>query len=170
MQPTSATSLRRSIIERWGGADRIRDLDALESALAQPHQNFGGQSLYLDLTSKAAALCFALVLNHPFVYGNKRIGHAEMETFLIINGSELDAPIDAQEHVMLDLAVGNLSREEFVEWVTQHTTLHYKIVSPSSGNITPRPIALVHRSFAPFLVWPYAAGGLDQTSSGVHLA
>ena len=113
--------LHRSVIERWGGASGIRDLGALESALAQPRQSFGGQDLYPDLTSKAAALCFSLVLNHPFVDGNKRIGHAAMETLLIMNGSELRAPVDDQERVMLDLAAGNLSREEFVEWVTQHT-------------------------------------------------
>ncbi|HJT20867.1 MAG TPA: type II toxin-antitoxin system death-on-curing family toxin [Nitrospira sp.] len=113
--------LHRSVIERWGGASGIRDLGALESALAQPRQSFGGEDLYPDITSKAAALCFSLVLNHPFVDGNKRIGHAAMETFLMVNGYELRAPVDEQERVMLDLAAGNLQRETFVEWVKQHT-------------------------------------------------
>jgi death-on-curing protein len=92
----------------------------LESALAQPRQSFAGQDLYPDITSKAAALCFSLVLNHPFVDGNKRIGHAAMETFLMINGHELHAPVDEQERVMLDLAAGKLARETFAEWVKQH--------------------------------------------------
>lgn len=113
--------LHRSVIDRWGGAAGIRDLGALESALAQPRQSFAGQDLYPTLTSKAAALCFSLVLNHPFIDGNKRIGHAAMETFLILNGYELDAIIDEQERVMLDLAAGNLSRNIFEEWVQQHT-------------------------------------------------
>jgi len=113
--------LHQSVIERWGGASGIRDLGSLESALAQPRQSFGGQDLYPDITSKAAALCFSLVLNHPFIDGNKRIGHAAMETFLIVNGSELLASVDEQERIMLDLAAGTLSRENFVEWVTQHT-------------------------------------------------
>jgi death-on-curing protein len=112
----------RSVIERWGGAGGIRDLGALESALAQPRQSFEGQDLYLDLTSKAAALCFSLVLNHPFVDGNKRIGHAAMETFLIIiNGYEIHAPVDEQERVILNLAAGDLSRHDFADWVAQHT-------------------------------------------------
>jgi prophage maintenance system killer protein len=55
---------------------------------------------------KAAALCFSLVENHPFVDGNKRLGHAAMETFVILNGAELDAGVDDQERVMLDLAAG----------------------------------------------------------------
>lgn len=113
--------LHRSVIERWGGASGIRDLGALESALAQPRQSFGEQDLYPDLTSKAAALCFSLVLNHPFIDGNKRIGHAAMETFLIVNGFELLASVDEQERIMLDLAAGTLSRKNFVEWVTKHT-------------------------------------------------
>lgn len=113
--------LHRSIIERWGGASGIRDLGALESALAQPRQSFEGQDLYPEITSKAAALCFSLVLNHPFVDGNKRIGHAAMETFLMSNGHELRATVDEQERIMLDLAAGTLSRDTFTEWVKQHT-------------------------------------------------
>lgn len=113
--------LHRSVIERWGGASGIRDLGALESALAQPRQSFAGQDLYPEITSKAAALCFSLVLNHPFVDGNKRIGHAAMETFLMGNGHELRATVDEQERIMLDLAAGTLSRDTFTEWVKQHT-------------------------------------------------
>ncbi len=113
--------LHRSVLEGWGGASGIRDLGALESALAQPRQSFSGQDLYPDLPAKAAALCFSLVLNHPFVDGNKRIGHAAMETFLMVNGHELHASLDEQERVMLDLAAGNLTHEAFVEWVNQHT-------------------------------------------------
>lgn len=112
--------LHRSVIERWGGASGIRDIGALESALAQPRQSFAGQDLYPDLTAKAAALCFSLVLNHPFVDGNKRIGHAAMETFLLINGYELRASVDEQERIMLDLAAGNLTRHSFAEWVKHH--------------------------------------------------
>lgn len=112
--------LHRSVIESWGGAAGIRDLGALESALAQPRQTFAGQDLYPDITSKAAALCYSLVLNHPFVDGNKRIGHATMETFLIVNGYEVRANVDEQEKVMLELAAGKLSRDTFVEWVKLH--------------------------------------------------
>ncbi len=118
--------LHRSVIDRWGGASGIRDLGALESALAQPRQSFAGQDLYPDVTSNTTALCFSLVLNHPFVDGNKRIGHAAMETFLIVNGYEIRATVDEQERVMLDLAAGILSRGVFAEWVKQHISLTEK--------------------------------------------
>lgn len=112
--------LHRTVLERWGGASGIRDINALESALAQPRQSFGGQDLYPDLATKAAALCFSLVLNHPFVDGNKRVGHAAMEVFLLLNGHEFRATVDEQEQLILQLAAGNLKREAFVEWVKQH--------------------------------------------------
>ena len=112
--------LHQSVLERWGGAGGIRDINVLESALAQPRQSFGDSDLYPDLASKAAALCFSLVLNHPFIDGNKRIGHAAMEVFLMVNGQELRASVDDQERTILNLAAGQLSRDAFLEWVNQH--------------------------------------------------
>jgi death on curing protein len=105
--------LHRQIIEQSGGALGVRDLRALESALAQPRMTFGGDDLYPTLVDKAAALGFSLVMNHPFVDGNKRTGHAAMETFLILNGLEISASVDEQEQVILSLASGN-----FETWPT----------------------------------------------------
>jgi death on curing protein len=109
--------LHRLILEGTGGAAAIRDLGALDSALAQPRATFGGQDLYPTPVEKAAALCFSLVQNHPFVDGNKRLGHAAMETFLMLNGFELEASVDDQEKAMLDLASGRLSRHELTAWI-----------------------------------------------------
>lgn len=86
--------LHHRIVDQSGGADGIRDLGMAESALAQPQMSFGGTDLYPTLAEKAAALCFSLVMNHPFVDGNKRIGHAAMETVLVMNGCELTADVD----------------------------------------------------------------------------
>jgi death-on-curing protein len=61
-------------------------------------------------------------MNHPFVDGNKRTGHAAMETFLVLNGYEIVAGIDEQESVMLELAGGKLTREDFSEWLNKHIT------------------------------------------------
>ena len=81
--------LHRRIIEQSGGAAGVRDLGALESAIAQPLMTFGGEDLYLSVAKKAGALGFSLIMNHPFVDGNKRIGHGAMEVFLILNGLEI---------------------------------------------------------------------------------
>ena len=83
--------------------------------------SFGGEDLYPTLVQKAAALGASLVQNHPFVDGNKRIGHAAMEVMLVLNGFEIEATVDEQEKVVLDLAAGELKREEFSAWVEQRT-------------------------------------------------
>lgn len=112
--------LHRQVIEQSGGALRIRDLGLLESALAQPRMTFGGKELYSTVLDKAAALGFSIIMNHPFMDGNKRTGHAALETFLILNGLEISASVDEQENVVLTLASGNLGREAFVECLCPH--------------------------------------------------
>ncbi|WP_153557822.1 type II toxin-antitoxin system death-on-curing family toxin [Roseimaritima sediminicola] len=114
--------LHRWLVEQSGGADGIRDLGLAESALAQPQLSFGGEELYPTLAEKASALCFSLVMNHPFVDGNKRIGHAAMETFLMLNGFELNANVDDSESIILRLAAGEIERRRFTAWVVKHTT------------------------------------------------
>jgi death-on-curing protein len=112
--------LHRRLLEATGGATGIRDLGALESALAQPKMTLAGSDLYPTLAEKVAALCFSLVGNHPFVDGNKRVGHAAMETFLVLSGAEIDAGLDDQERVMLALAAGRLDRGQLADWLRQH--------------------------------------------------
>lgn len=112
--------LHQRIVEQSGGAREIRDLGALEAAAAQPRATFGGEELYAGVPAKAAALCYALVLNHPFVDGNKRVGHAALETFLMLNGFELEADVGDAEKTFLALAAGQLARDALVEWITAH--------------------------------------------------
>jgi death-on-curing protein len=54
------------------------------------------------------------------VDGNKRTGHAAMETFLVLNGFELAASVDEQEKVILQVASGKLGQDEFTEWLRTH--------------------------------------------------
>ncbi len=98
----------------------MRDLAGLESAIAQPQGTFGNADLYPTVAAKATALCFSLVRNHPFVDGNKRIGHAAMETFLILNGFRLEASVDDQESLMLGLADGSVTRDALLAWLEAH--------------------------------------------------
>ncbi|MGH7346142.1 MAG: type II toxin-antitoxin system death-on-curing family toxin [Candidatus Rokuibacteriota bacterium] len=112
--------VHRRLLAATGGAPGIREFGALESAVAQPKATFGGNDLYPSLAEKGAALCLALVQGHPFVDGNKRVGHAAMEIFLVLNGHEIDAPNDAQEHLMLDLAAGRVDHRRLTDWLRQH--------------------------------------------------
>jgi death-on-curing protein len=112
--------LHRLVVEQSGGAQGVREMSGLESAVAQPQMTFGGEDLYPTLADKAAALGFSLIMNHPFVDGNKRIGHAAMETFLVLNGHELSSGTDEQEQIILQVAAGTMKREAFTEWVRAH--------------------------------------------------
>jgi death-on-curing protein len=112
--------LYRSVVHQTGGSAGIRDLGALESALAQPRATFGGQELHATLIDKAAALGFSIILNHPFVDGNKRIGHAAMETSLVLNGHEIVADVDEQERMILAVAAGELDREALATRLETH--------------------------------------------------
>jgi len=112
--------LHRRLLQVTSGASGIRDFGALESAIAQPKATFGGVDLYPTIIEKAAALAVSLVQGHPFVDGNKRVGHAAMETFLVLNGTEIDAPVGDQERLMLDLAAGRIGRNHLIDWLRQH--------------------------------------------------
>jgi death-on-curing protein len=113
--------LHQMIIEQSGGAAGIRDLGLLDSALAQPRATFDGQDLHPTVLDKAAALCASLVQNHPFVDGNKRVGHAAMATFLVLNGIDITATTDEQEALVLALASGQRRREDLLVWLSRHT-------------------------------------------------
>ena len=112
--------LHARIIAQSGGSDGLRDLGMLESALGQPRQTFGGEDLYPTLAAKASALGFSLIMNHPFVDGNKRIGHAALEALLMLNGFELSAGVDESEAEILAVASGERTREELQAWVEAH--------------------------------------------------
>ena len=110
------------VIQQSGGMSGLRDPNGLESALAQPRMTFGGEDLYPSLVDKAATLGFSLIRNHPFVDGNKRIGHAVMEAFLVLNGYEIQASVDEQERIILRLAAGELDRAAFTAWLRSRIT------------------------------------------------
>lgn len=112
--------LHQTAIAQSGGTPGLRDRGLLESAVAQPQMTFGGNDLFPTIADKAAALGFSLIANHPFIDGNKRVGHAALETFLVLNGWQLCASVDEQEQIILSVAAGSLTREQFAEWVNSH--------------------------------------------------
>ena len=110
-------SLHADLVATSGGATGVRDLGRVQAALAQPIATFAGEDLYPTVVDKAGALGFALVQGHAFIDGNKRIGHAAMEVFLMLNGFELIESVDEQERAVLAVASGRMSREAFTEWL-----------------------------------------------------
>lgn len=114
--------LHNRVMQTSGGSLGVLDLGALASAVAQPRVTFATQELYPTLPEKAAALGFSLIQNHPFVDGNKRTGHAALETFLILNGHEINATVDEQYAILLAVASSVMKREAFLNWLREHIT------------------------------------------------
>jgi len=108
------------VMKQSGGLVGILDLGALESAVAQPRMTFNGEELYPTTAEKASALGFSLIQNHPFVDGNKRTGHAAMETFLMLNGFEISASVDEQVEIILGVSSGKMDRITFTVWLHEH--------------------------------------------------
>jgi len=112
--------LHMRLIEETGGAHGVRDLGLLRSAVARPHTTFAERELYPDLFYKAAALMHSLVLNHPMVDGNKRIGISAAAIFLELNGFVLSADQDEVKAFVLQVAQGRAKIDEIAKWLQAH--------------------------------------------------
>jgi death-on-curing protein len=99
----------------FGGADGIRDLGLLESALARPHNKFAYGEV--DLAVLAEGYAFGVARNHPFVDGNKRTAFASMIVFLGLNNVDFDASPAEATAIMLGLAAGEVSEESLARWI-----------------------------------------------------
>ena len=112
--------LHNRLIETTGRSEGIRDEGMLDSALSNPFQSFGGESLYPSIQAKAAQLCYGLVKNHAIVDGNKRLGAHVMLVFLALNGYELEYTQKELSDTILALAAGEIGEETLLQWIIRH--------------------------------------------------
>ena len=121
LYPKQVLYLYQEIIKQSGGTVGLRDAGLLESAVYRPQASFGGQDLYPDLFSKAAALGHSIILNHPFVDGNKRIGFEAMRLMLRLNGHDVHASVEAKFNFVIDIAKGARTEQAIADWLKQHS-------------------------------------------------
>ena len=107
-------------IDTYGGSHGIRDIGLLESAIAQPEASFGGQYLHADIFEMAAAYLYHLVMNHPFVDGNKRVGLEAALIFLEINNENLKASDQELVDLVLKTTAGQVGKREIAEFFRSH--------------------------------------------------
>lgn len=112
--------LHQLMAEATGGSVGVRDDDLLESALESCFATFDGADLYPTKEEKGARLGYALISNHAFLDGNKRIGVYIMLTFLEMNGIRIDATNEDIVHIGLSVANGSMRYDDLLEWVRQH--------------------------------------------------
>ena len=113
--------LHQLLIEETGGLDGLRDEGLLDSAVHAPFQTFDGLDLYPSVHTKAARLAYALIKNHPFLDGNKRIGVLSMLTFLELNGVTVDCGNDDLIMLGQGLADGSINDKQLEEWLLSHS-------------------------------------------------
>lgn len=114
-------AIHNEVIEQIGGLPGIRDMGLLESAVARPQATFGGEDLYPDIFSKAACLGHSLILNHPFIDGNKRTGYMAMRIFLNINDYEIKAPLEERYKFVVEIADKTRKEKSITEWLKEHS-------------------------------------------------
>lgn len=110
-------------LAEFGGAGGIRDLGLLESALAQPMACIGGEFLHDSLFAMAAAYLFHIVMNHPFVDGNKRAGLASALTFLDVNGFSVNEAFDDELHeATIAVSNGTMDKSQLLDLLMRIST------------------------------------------------
>ena len=112
--------LHQLLAEATGGSVGVRDEGLLDSALESAFSGFGNQEFYPSKEEKGAMLGYALISNHAFVDGNKRIGTYIMLTFLEMNGIRIHCTDEELVHIGLSVADGSMKYEELLQWVRDH--------------------------------------------------
>ena len=105
-------------IAEHGGRPGLRDAGLLSSALARPqHKVAYGKPSAFDL---AAAYASGIILNHPFVDGNKRTGFLAAYVFLDLNGLDMVASEVEAVSAVLALTLREIDEDTFANWLKEH--------------------------------------------------
>ena len=112
--------LHRLMAAETGGGVGLRDENLLVSALESAFAGFGDAEFYPTVEEKGARLGFALIANHAFADGNKRIGMLAMLTFLEVNGVRMRCTDEEVAAVGLAVAAGEMDYARLLNWVREH--------------------------------------------------
>jgi len=120
MPEAAVRAMHAELIAEYGGVEGLRDPGLLSSALARPKNRrvYGESSSIFDL---AAVYGAAMVRNHPFIDGNKRVALMVVYAFLEMNGYRLEAPEADAAGIMLALAAGEVDEKVLSTWLKQHS-------------------------------------------------
>ena len=115
-----AIEIHSVLVERFGGSIGIRNRDLLESALSRPYQTFDKKELYKSPIEKAAALIESIIINHPFIDGNKRFGYVAMRLILLEEGLDIDTVENEKYNFVMAIAKGELKFAGICKWINNN--------------------------------------------------
>ncbi len=114
-------AIHDSQIEMYGGSHGIRELSLLESAVMRPQTTFAGRDLYSSLFEKTAVLTYSLIINHPFVDGNKRTGIVAALIFTEINGFKIVCSDKELLSLSLRVVSKKINLQNLADWFKKHS-------------------------------------------------
>lgn len=113
-------TIHQMLVTSFGGSQGVRDRMLLESALARPLQTFYGKELHPTMIGKSTCLFESILINHPFVDGNKRTGYVLMRLILLKNGLDINASQDQKYEFVMRVASGQTKLESIISWLENH--------------------------------------------------
>lgn len=114
--------IHSKLIDEFGGSKEIRDIKLLDSALNRPFQTFDQKDLYPSPIEKSAAIFESLLINHPFVDGNKRIAYVLMRLILMQYDFDIKATQDDKYTFVINVAEGKLNFDGIKDWIFKRIT------------------------------------------------
>lgn len=110
-------NIHHILIDKFGGSKGVRDLGALEAAINRPYATFDNKELYPTPTDKSAAIFESILMNHPFIDGNKRTAYVLMRLVLLDN--DLDVRADQMEKykMVISASRGEMRFDEIRNWI-----------------------------------------------------
>lgn len=113
-----ALNIHNILIDRFGGGKGVRDKGALEASLARPFSTFDNVELYPSPIEKASAVLESIVINHPFVDGNKRTGYVLMRLILLENGLDINSSQEDKYEMVIGVSKGELRIDDIQAWLS----------------------------------------------------
>jgi death-on-curing protein len=117
----TAIYIHEKLIDNTGGGKGLRDKGALEAALNRPYATFDGFDLYHTPIDKAAALFESIIINHPFIDGNKRTSFVMMKYLLYKEGIVIQANMTEKYNMVIEASKGDIRFDEIKLWLQSKT-------------------------------------------------
>ncbi len=110
-------NIHNILIDKFGGSKGVRDQGSLESAINRPFATFEKHDLYPTPSDKAAAILESILINHPFIDGNKRTAYVLMRLLLLNYGFDILADQDDKYKMVISASKGDLRFDGIKNWI-----------------------------------------------------